>query len=279
MPARWRDPLLRPFLEELVKEAGGILMRNFGLRQPANKKGAIDLVTQTDLESERVLVGAIRERYPNHRILAEEGERPEGRGEHLWLIDPLDGTVNYVHGYPAFSITLALRHEDETLVGAVYDPLLDEFFYAERGAGATLNGAPLRVSPTERLQEALLATGFAYQRASLPDNNIAEFSRLVLRVQGMRRGGSAALDLAHVAAGRLDGYWEMHLEPWDWAAGQVLVEEAGGKVSDLESGPWSPFLGEMAASNGHIHDELLGELASARKERATDQQEKSISGT
>ncbi|MFQ5944951.1 MAG: inositol monophosphatase family protein [Anaerolineae bacterium] len=275
MPVRWRDPLLRPFLEELVREAGGILMRNFGPQQRADKKGVIDLVTQTDLESERLLVGAIRERYPNHRIMAEEGERPEGRAEHLWLIDPLDGTVNYVHGYPAFSITLALRHEDDALIGAVYDPLLDEFYYAERGEGATLNGAPLHVSRADRLLDSLLATGFSYQRASLADNNIAEFSRLVLRVQGIRRAGSAALDLAHVAAGRLDGYWEMHLEPWDWAAGQVLIEEAGGKVTDFGSGPWSPFLDEMAASNGRIHDELLQELAASRKPELRDKTESS----
>ena len=275
MPARWRDPLLRPFLEELLREAGGILMRNFGPHQRADKKGVIDLVTQTDLDSERLLVGAIRERYPEHRILAEEGERPEGRAEHLWLIDPLDGTVNYVHGYPALSITLALRHKGDSLIGAVYDPLLDEFYYAERGAGATLNGAPLRVSQADRLLDTLLATGFPYQRATLPDNNVAEFSRLVLRVQGIRRGGSAALDLAHVAAGRLDGYWEMHLEPWDWAAGQVLIEEAGGKVTDFEAGPWSPFLDEMAASNGRIHDELLRELATARKPEPRDEKEAS----
>ncbi len=158
------------------------------------------------------------------------------------------------------------------MIGAVYDPLLDEFYYAERGEGATLNGAPVHVSRADRLLDSLLATGFSYQRASLPDNNIAEFSRLVLRVQGIRRAGSAALDLAHVAAGRLDGYWETHLEPWDWAAGEVLIEEAGGKVTDFEDGPWSPFLDEMAASNGRIHDELLRELATARKERAGDEE-------
>jgi len=220
-------------------------------------------VTEADLASERLIVEAIRDRYPDHTILSEEAPHVEEESEFTWLIDPLDGTINYFHGYPTFAISMALKRGEKITLGAVYDPLRDEFFYAQKGEEATLNDKEIRVSATDRLISSLLATGFAYQRATILDDNIPEFSRLVTRVQGMRRGGSAALDLAYVAAGRLDGYWEMHLSPWDWAAGGLLVEEAGGVVTDLEAGAWSPFKKGIIATNGRIHEELVSELRAA----------------
>ncbi len=250
-------------LNLLADEAGEILLANFGRAKEAAKKGEIDLVTEADLASQRLIVEAIRERHPDHTIFSEEAPLVEGESEFTWLIDPLDGTINYFHGYPAFAISMALKERGEITVGAVYDPLRDEFFYAERGKGTTLNEKGVSVSTTHRLLSSLLATGFPYQRAAIPDNNVAEFSRLVTLVQGIRRGGSAALDLAYVAVGRLDGYWEMHLSPWDWAAGGLLVEEAGGVVSDLEGGPWSPFKRGIVATNGRIHEELISELRAA----------------
>jgi len=176
---------------------------------------------------------------------------------HLWLVDPLDGTVNYAHGYPVWGVSLALAEADQVVMGVVYDPLRDEAFWAERGQGAWLNGARLQVSKAANLQESLLATGFPYQRAFLADNNLAEFNAILPRVQGVRRAGAAVLDLAHVAAGRLDGYWEKYLQPWDWAAGWLLVEEAGGTVTTLDGRPWSLQEKDMAASNGLMHDDLL----------------------
>ncbi|HAL62320.1 MAG TPA: inositol monophosphatase [Chloroflexi bacterium] len=251
------------FLNLLAKEAGEILLANFGRAKEAARKGEIDLVTEADLASQRLIVEAIRQRYPDHTILSEEAPRLEGKSEFTWLIDPLDGTINYFHGYPAFAISIALKEREEITLGAVYDPLRDEFFYAQKGEGATLNDKGVKVSTTHRLISSLLATGFPYQRVAIPDNNVPEFSRLVTRVQGIRRGGSAALDLAYVAAGRLDGYWEMHLSPWDWAGGGLLVEEAGGVVTDLEGGPWSPFKRGIVATNGRIHEELISELKAA----------------
>jgi len=251
------------FLNLLAKEAGEILLANLGRAKEATRKGEIDLVTEADLASQRLIVGAIQERYPDHAILSEEAPCMEGKSEFTWLIDPLDGTINYFHGYPVFAISIALKEGGEITLGAVYDPLRDEFFYAQRGEGATLNDKRIRVSTTSGLIFSLLATGFPYQRAAIPDNNVPEFSRLVTRVQGVRRGGSAALDLAYVAAGRLDGYWEMHLSPWDWAAGGLLVEEAGGVVTDLERGSWSPFKKGIIATNGWIHEELISELRAA----------------
>lgn len=251
------------FLNLLAKEAGEILLANFGRAKEAAKKGEIDLVTEADLASQRLIVGAIQERYPEHSILSEEAPRVEGESEFTWLIDPLDGTINYFHGYPAFAISIALKEKGEITLGAVYDPLRDEFFYAQKGERTTLNDKAVRVSTTYRLISSLLATGFPYQRAAIPDNNLPEFNRLVTRVQGIRRGGSAALDLAYVAAGRLDGYWEMHLSPWDWAAGGLLVEEAGGVVTDLEGESWSPLNKGLVATNGRIHEELVSELRAA----------------
>ena len=226
-----------------------------------HKSTVIDLVTEADVASERLIVAAIRTRFADHTIQSEEGLGDLATVvpgvPHLWLVDPLDGTVNYAHGYPMWGVSLALAEADKMVMGVAYDPLRDEIFWAERGQGAWLNGARLHVSKAVWLQEALLATGFPYRLASLADNNLAEFSAVVPQAQGVRRAGAAVLDLAHVAAGRLDGYWEKHLQPWDWAAGWLLVEEAGGTVTRLDGRPWSLQENNMAASNGLIHGELL----------------------
>ncbi len=250
---------------EVVREAGQLLLASFGQAKEAARKGEIDLVTEADLASERLIVEAIQKRYPGHTLLSEEAIREEGVGEFTWLIDPLDGTINYFHGYPAFAISIALMEKGEVTLGAVYDPLRGEFFYAERGKGATLNNLPIHVSKSDRLVSSILATGFPYKRAAIRDNNVAEFVRLITKVQGIRRGGSAALDLAYVAASRLDGYWEMHLSPWDWAPGGLLVEEGGGKVTDLQGGAWSPFKKSIVATNSRLHEELIKELSLARR--------------
>ncbi len=235
----------------------------------SSKTTEIDLVTETDLASERLIVDAIRARFPDHAILSEEGlgtlQSAAGETPCLWLVDPLDGTVNYAHGYAIWGVSLALAEWGQVVLGVTYDPLHDEAFWAERGQGAWCNGERLCVSTAEALRQALVATGFAYRRATLVDNNLAEFGAVMPCVQGVRRAGAAVLDLAHLAAGRLDAYWEMHLQPWDWATGWLLIEEAGGVVTDLCGEPWSLGITNMAASNGHLHDELLSLLRGARQ--------------
>lgn len=252
---------MKDFAVELAKEAGQILMDHFERRLAVESKSSeIDLVTEADVASEKLIVEAVRERYPGHSILSEEGLGEEQAGEFLWLIDPLDGTTNYAHGYPVFCVSIALQREEETVLGVTYDPVRDELFCAERDQGAYCNGRRLSVSDTDSLRRSLLATGFAYTRASIEDNNVAEFGRIMPQVQGVRRGGSAALDMAYVAAGRLDGYWEFHLSPWDWAAGDLFVREAGGRTSDVSGQPWRLKSSNMVATNGLLHEELLAAL-------------------
>lgn len=259
------------FARDTAREAG-LLLRGYANRhhQVTTKSTEIDLVTEADLASERLIVAAIRKQFPQHTILSEEGqgdiqEIVDGAG-HLWLVDPLDGTVNYAHGFPVWGVSLALAERGQVTVAVTYSPLHDEMFWAERGQGAWLNGQRLRVSTADRLRDALLATGFAYRRATLEDNNLAEFGAMMPRVQGMRRAGAAVLDLAYLACGRLDAYWEMHLKPWDWAAGWLLVEEAGGIVTDMRGSPWVLSTNNMAASNGApLHEKLLEVLRAARQ--------------
>jgi myo-inositol-1(or 4)-monophosphatase len=249
------------FAMDLARAAGQVIRENYEtVHEVGRKRTVIELVTEVDHAAEQLIVAAIRERYPDHAILAEEGRSLEQVSDYLWVVDPLDGTVNYAHGFPIFAVSIAVRRKGETIIGVVYDPLRDELFAAERGAGTFLNGQPRRVSATERLQDALLATGFPYDRATRPDNNVAEFTRLITRVQGIRRAGAASLDMAYLAVGRLDGYWEQHLSPWDWAAGALLVEEAGGIVTDFEGRPWTLEKVQIVASNGKIHEELVGAL-------------------
>jgi myo-inositol-1(or 4)-monophosphatase len=258
------------FALETAWRAGEVLCQYYRQRHTVERKSSdIDLVTEADLAAERLIVDAIRERFPEHTILSEEGlgdvQELAGKAECLWVVDPLDGTVNYAHGYPVWGVSLALARHGQVVMGVIYDPLRDELFWAERDQGAWFGEKRLRVSEAAYLKDALVATGFAYKRATLEDNNLAEFNAMMPRVQGVRRAGAAVLDLAHLAAGRLDGYWEMHLQPWDWAAGSLLVEEAGGAVTDIYGEPWSLTTNNLAASNGPLHEELLAVLKQARK--------------
>ena len=252
---------MKDFAVELAKEAGQILMDHFERRLAVESKSSeIDLVTEADVASEKLIVEAIRKWYPEHSILSEEGLSEEQAGEFLWLVDPLDGTTNYAHGYPIFCVSIALQRGGETTLGVTYDPVGDELFWAGRDQGAYCNGRRLSVSGTDSLRRSLLATGFPYARASIEDNNVAEFGRVMPRVQGVRRGGAATLDMAYVAAGRLDGYWEFLLSPWDWAAGDLLVRESGGRTSDVLGHPWRLRSNNMVATNGLLHEELLATL-------------------
>ncbi len=253
------------FAVDVAREAGRILMWYY--ERPCEKnprmKGLRDPVTAADMASENAIVARIRERYPTHSILAEEEDRGPVSGDHLWIVDPLDATVNFLHGHPFFAVSIGYYYRGVGRAGVVYAPALRELFTAGRDEGCRLNGRRLAVSKTDDLGNAVLATGFTYRRHEIVDNNVARFDHLILRVRGIRRAGCASLDLAYVAAGRFDGYWEMWLSSYDVAAGAVLVEEAGGRVSDL-SGEQTWLSGEqIVATNGALHATLLDELAAA----------------
>ena len=240
-----------------AREAGRILMEHLGRVEHVRYKGTIDLVTEADEASERRITELIRARFPEDQILAEEGGASGSpHAERRWLIDPLDGTTNYAHAYPFFAVSIACELRGELQLGIVLAPALGELFLAERGAGAFLNGERLAVSATDSLIRSMLTTGFHYQ-PELIRRNLAAFERLVLSAQAVRRDGSAALDLCYVAAGRFDGYWELGLNPWDTAAGALLVREAGGALTDAEGQPYRLGAGSVVASNGHIHEQLL----------------------
>lgn len=253
------------FTIDLARAAGALLLARFEQERSVEAKGRTDVVTDADRASEALIVGAIRDRFPQHTIVAEEGSGTPGDGEWSWLIDPLDGTLNYLHGLPIYSVSLALLRGGEPELGVVYDPSRDELFAAARGAGARLNGRRLTVSGTAELGRALLTTGFPYNRHQQPDNNLREFAHLLLRTQDIRRPGSAALDLCAVAAGRSDGHWELGLSPWDTAAGALIVLEAGGTLSDWQGQPWRWGDARLVATNGLLHAELLRELAAAKR--------------
>jgi len=250
---------LLPFIEQTAREAGALLMRHFKARVEIEYKGDVDLVTVADRESETLIVGRIRERFPQHDIIGEEGTRTETGAEFKWYIDPLDGTTNFAHGFPVFCVSIGLEQKGERIAGVLYDPTRDELFAAEKGSGARRNGEPLRVSNTATLSDALVATGFpSHKRHKNP--NIHFYHQITLRTHGVRRAGSAALDLANVASGRVDGFWEFNLNPWDTAAGVLLVEEAGGKVTDFSGGKFDISSREVVASNGVLHAALLAEF-------------------
>jgi len=250
----------------IAREAGARLREYFAQGVEAEYKGDVDLVTIADRTVEKLIRGRLGEAFPGHGIYGEEGTRERMEGEFRWYVDPLDGTTNFAHGFPQFCISMGLEHrpaglkpeDDGTLLAAViYDPLRDELFTAERGRGATLNGKPARVSRIAHLAESLLATGFpSHKRHSNP--NIHFYQEFTLRSHGVRRAGSAALDLAYVACGRFDAFWEFNLNPWDTAAGILLVEEAGGRVTDFSGDRFRLDSREVLASNGLIHDELIG---------------------
>ncbi len=245
-------------------EAGEILRRGFGtVFEISSKEGRHNLVTEYDNFSEKCILNTIGKRFPDHQFLAEESGKTKGKGGSVtWLIDPLDGTVNFAHNIPAFSVSIAASTGQEILCGVVYNPLLNELFFAEKGQGAYLNGKRLQVKKTASLSGALLATGFPYNVHENPLKCIETFSALTKQGIPTRRLGSAALDLSYVAAGRFDAYWEVSLQPWDFAAGQLLVEEAGGKVTQYDGAPKDLFLeGTILASNGFLHGILSKELS------------------
>ena len=246
---------------ELAYRAGAVLRAGLERKREIALKSRAEVVTDVDKASEALIVAAIRAQFPDHRVVAEEGGGAEGSSAYTWLVDPLDGTNNYAHGFPFFAVSLGLLQNDKPLLGVVYDPLRDELFTAERGAGARCNGRRLSVSGVAGLDTALLTTGFPYSRFTESDNNLREFGRLLLRAQDVRRPGSAALDLAYVAAGRSEGHWELGLHPWDVAAGALLVTEAGGTITGWQGQAWSPWDARMVATNGgQLHAELLAAL-------------------
>lgn len=250
------------FAIETARDAGRVLLEKFGRIENVTKKGDINLVTEADLASEALIVERIKSHFPRHAILAEEAGNAVVTGEdggHKWIIDPLDGTTNYAHGYPCFCVTIALEHEGEVVLGVTYDPTRDELFTAEKGRGATLNGKPIRVSRTDELGNALLVTGFPYD-IKHREKFARHLTEFLLTSRGVRRDGSAAIDLAYVACGRFDGFWEEGLNPWDVAAGKLLIEEAGGTVSNYDGSPFSIYTPPIVASNGTIHAEMLNVL-------------------
>ena len=254
--------------------AGAVMRLNYEKPHEITMKGTIDPVTETDYQCQEIIIGMIHQAFPDHGFLAEEsGEQPPSaapgpghpglaweadplRPACRWIIDPLDGTVNFAHGFPLFCVSIALEADGVLEYGVIYDPLRDELFEASRGGGASLNGMPIRVSETRRMESALIATGFPYDiRARVPET-LARLGRLLGIVQGLRRGGSAALDLGYVACGRLDGFYEENLKPWDTAAGLVIVTEAGGKITTFDGGDYDLYSPNILASNGVLHREL-----------------------
>ncbi len=243
----------------MAREAGSLLMESFRQRVKIESKGDADLVTEADRKSEALILERIRRQYPEHDVMGEEGARIERGGDYKWYVDPLDGTTNFAHGYPVFCVSLAVERRGQRIAGVIYDPTRDEMFSAELGGGARLNGEPIHVSASAALGECLVATGFpSHKRHKSP--NIYFYHQLTLRTHGVRRAGSAALDLCNVAAGRFDGFWEFNLNPWDTAAGVLIVEEAGGKVTDFSGGAFQIASRETLASNGLVHDALLREF-------------------
>ena len=248
------------FAIQTARDAGRILAERFGRKIEISNKSEIDLVTESDLASERLIIDRIKTYYPRHSILAEESgaSNPSGsenQNDWRWIIDPLDGTTNYAHGYPCFCVSIALEHNGRMEIGVVYDPIRDEMFAAERGQGASLNGRRINVSQTRKLESALLCTGFPYDVRQR--NEFARhFASFIMHAQGVRRDGAAALDLAYVAAGRFDGFWEEGLKPWDVAAGALIIEEAGGRISNYRGEPLDIHNPPVVASNGLIHDQM-----------------------
>lgn len=247
---------------EAAREAGKYLKYSVGkVRSVETKKGEErNLVSEIDKTSEQKIIGIIKRHYPHHAILAEESGGSEASAEYKWVIDPLDGTTNFLHGLPLFCVTIAIERKGEIIAGVVYDPNLDELFTAEKGSGAYVNGKRMHVSTSTRLIDSLLVTGFPYDIAANPGNVVGHFANFLMEGQGIRRLGSAALDLSYIAAGRLDGYWEVNLNPWDMAAGVLFVLEAGGRVTDFTGAPTTIYHKQVLASNGLIHTAMIDVL-------------------
>lgn len=246
-----------------ARAAGQLLHERWGKAHQVRRKGEADLVTEMDRQAEELITDMLREDFPAYGLVGEEGGEQFVSDNPRWLVDPLDGTTNYIYGYPLFSVSIALEREDQLAVGVVYNPVLDELFAAERGGGAVLNGEPIHVSDTERLSDSVLASGFPYDAWTSEDDNGWQWHRFLKRALSLRADGSAALDLCHVAMGRIDGFWELVLGPWDMAAGALIVQEAGGVVTHVRGEPFSPFGRNVLATNPHLHplmlDVLMGE--------------------
>ena len=265
---------LKNFLKiaiEAVKEAGKIQEEKFGENFKIEHKGEINLVTEVDYQCEKVIIDIIKRDYPEHEILTEEAGSVKGlppshspltkggqmEGKYKWIIDPLDGTTNYAHSYPCFCASIGLEIDGEIVAGAVYNPMLDELFTSVKGKGAYLNEKRIGVSKIADINKSLLATGFPYDIRDSKENNLNHFCNFAVRAQAIRRPGSAVLDLCYLAAGRFDGFWELKLYPWDMAASSLIVKEAGGMITDFKGGEFSIYKGEMLATNGLIHKEMI----------------------
>jgi len=260
--------------EQIARDAGALLRGYYKTGVATEYKGDVDIVTEADRASEQLIVGRLRQAFPSHGIVGEEGTRDQQQSEFRWYVDPLDGTTNFAHGFPVFCVSMGLEHrpagglehrpaglaagqDGELVAGVVYDPLRDEMFTAARGGGARLNGQAIHVSRTRLLADSLVATGFpSRKRHSSP--NIHFYQQFTLRSHGVRRAGSAALDLAYIACGRMDAYWEFNLNPWDTSAGSLLVQEAGGTVTNFDGSPFELASREVLATNGLLRDEMIG---------------------
>jgi myo-inositol-1(or 4)-monophosphatase len=253
-----------------AKQAGAIQLRHLGRLKGYRLKGVANLVTEVDLECEAAVIGLLRRRFPDHAFLAEERGRDQAApSEFLWVIDPLDGTTNYAHSYPLFCVSIGLSVKGRIVVGVVYDPLHKELFHAVRGQGAFLNGRRIRVSRVQRLEDSVLCTGFSYDRGERLRQSLDAFVRLLPYPQAIRRDGCAALDICYVACGRYDGFWEHHLNPWDVAGGTLILEEAGGKVTDLLGRPITIYEKVFFGSNRRIHEEVVAVLAGRSRMRVS----------
>jgi len=258
LPNKEEREALKATAIDAARIAGKILLDHARAGVRIEHKDEVNLVTEADRRSEQAVVERIRKSYPGHRILAEErGLESHGESPYQWVIDPLDGTTNFAHGFPLYCVSIGLEYDGRIILGVVLDPTRSELFTAELGHGAALNGQPISVSKTSRLAAALLVTGFAYDIRHSANNNLNHFSRFSLKAQGVRRTGAAATDLCYVAAGRFDGFWEMKLHSWDMAAGSLIVTEAGGRMSDFKGGEFSIYGEELIASNGRIHEEMV----------------------
>lgn len=271
-----KDPIAGPYASLLMhavhaaREAGAIQLAGLGKVERIEYKGRVDLVTEVDKRSEAAIVEYLETRFPDHGIVAEEGTGTPGKAPtYQWFVDPLDGTTNYAHGFPYFAVSIALAEAGELIVGVVLDAVHDELFYATRGGGAFLNGAPIGVSTTDGLLHALLSTGFPYRPETRP-RALAHWAAFTEAAQAVRRNGAAALDLCGVASGRFDGFYEASLGAWDCAAGALIVAEAGGTVTNYAGGPFTPRAGEVVASNGRIHQVMIATLMESWRDARGD---------
>ena len=245
-----------------AKAAGKVLLRKFGHVRHVEKKGAIDLVTEADLEAEAAVMDIIRQHFPGDMILSEEAGANGPVSERNWIVDPLDGTTNFAHGFPFFAVSIAFEFRREVVLGTVYNPAMEEYFEASRASGAFLNRMPIRVSRVRTLGESLVATGFPYDIRETHREVMAHLTKMIVKAQGLRRPGAAAIDLCYVAAGRLDGFWERSLKPWDTAAGCLILREAGGKATTFAGVRHTPYAESIVAANPYIHDAMLTTLNS-----------------